>query len=295
MKFHSLLTVASVLHLSNGATTDAPGLSTSPGHSYVANFYETDTTYGVNGSLVIAPSSMGPASVTLSIGNLPATGGPFIYHIHTHTVPKLEDGSLNCTAALTHLDPYDRGETPKCDSSKPESCQVGDLSGKHGAIPMGHEGVYTTTFTDAYISTYAGSKDDAAARAFVGSARSVVVHLANKTRIACANLEKLPNMIPAPQGGSSNQTAPYPIPGNGTLPTGTPPMVTAPGTAPHVPKSTVVMTILPTGATSTSGSGPTRTTGAAGSIQSIGAGVRVGSGAQWAAGVGMIGMLGLAF
>jgi hypothetical protein len=52
------------------------------------------------------------------------------YHIHEKPVPS--DG--NCTGTGAHLDPYKRGETPPCDSSKPETCQTGDLAGKHGKI-----------------------------------------------------------------------------------------------------------------------------------------------------------------
>lgn len=52
------------------------------------------------------------------------------YHIHQFPVPA--DG--NCTGTGAHLDPYLRGTTPACDSTKPASCQTGDLSGKYGAI-----------------------------------------------------------------------------------------------------------------------------------------------------------------
>ena len=53
-----------------------------------------------------------------------------VYHIHDQPVPS----SGNCTATLAHLDPYIRGEAPPCDPNDPASCQVGDLSGKHGNI-----------------------------------------------------------------------------------------------------------------------------------------------------------------
>ncbi|MCJ1399476.1 hypothetical protein MMC11_002678 [Xylographa trunciseda] len=56
--------------------------------------------------------------------------GPFLYHIHESPVPP--DG--NCTGAGAHLDPYARGEIPPCDPAAPQTCQVGDLAGKHGNI-----------------------------------------------------------------------------------------------------------------------------------------------------------------
>lgn len=53
-----------------------------------------------------------------------------VYHIHDQPVPA--DG--NCTKTLAHQDPYIRGEKPPCDPTQPETCQVGDLAGKHGKI-----------------------------------------------------------------------------------------------------------------------------------------------------------------
>jgi hypothetical protein len=51
---------------------------------------------------------------------------------HVHDQPLGTDG--NCAAALAHHDPYRRSEKPLCDPSHPATCQVGDLSGKHGNI-----------------------------------------------------------------------------------------------------------------------------------------------------------------
>lgn len=54
-----------------------------------------------------------------------------MYHIHEYPVPS--NGS--CDATGDHLDPENRGESPPCDASQPQTCQVGDLAGKHGNIP----------------------------------------------------------------------------------------------------------------------------------------------------------------
>jgi hypothetical protein len=62
-----------------------------------------------------------------------------VYHIHAYAVPA--DG--NCSGTLGHLDPFVRGESPPCDPTQPQTCQVGDLSGKHGNITSA--GTFQTT------------------------------------------------------------------------------------------------------------------------------------------------------
>jgi len=63
-----------------------------------------------------------------------------VYHIHDQPVPA--DGK--CAGTLAHLDPFIRGEIPPCDATHPETCQVGDLSGKHGNIT-------STPFQASYV------------------------------------------------------------------------------------------------------------------------------------------------
>jgi hypothetical protein len=128
-------------------------------------------------------------STLIYTNNLPA------YHLHAF--PVSADG--NCTNTLAHLDPYERGEvsiftaisneaaltsdlqTPVCDSKLPQTCQVGDLSGKHGKINTTEVGDhYTANYVDNYPSTFPGLGS------FFGN-RSIVIHFANKTRITCAN------------------------------------------------------------------------------------------------------------
>jgi hypothetical protein len=93
----------------------------------------------------VASSAKGGVSMTVNINGGPLLpGGPFskfldrlrnfstliplVYHIHEAAVPS----NGNCTATGAHLDPQGRGETPACNARSPASCQVGDLSGKHG-------------------------------------------------------------------------------------------------------------------------------------------------------------------
>ncbi|KAL1880815.1 hypothetical protein VTK73DRAFT_4985 [Phialemonium thermophilum] len=113
----------------------------------------------------------------VSFSNLPKEGGPFTYHIHQAPVP--EDG--NCTATLAHLDPFGRGDTVPCDASLPQTCQVGDLSGKHGAIK-------SDPFEATYLDQFASTNPDQPS--YFGNL-SFVLHFANKTRISCANFEKV--------------------------------------------------------------------------------------------------------
>ncbi|KAL6866668.1 superoxide dismutase [Trichoderma novae-zelandiae] len=127
-------------------------------------------------SATAAPAGKG-VRFKVQFENFPKSGGPFLYHIHEE--PAVNG---NCTSTLAHLDPYHRGETPACDSSQPQTCQVGDLSGKYGKITSDP---FVAEYFDLYTSLQPGSP------AFFGN-RSIVVHYANKTRLTCANFAKLP-------------------------------------------------------------------------------------------------------
>lgn len=102
-----------------------------------------------------------------------ASYGPFVYHIHALAVPA--DG--NCSATMGHLDPTDRGEYYPCNVGAPATCQVGDLSGKHGNITAS---TFVAQYADPFLST------DPSSPAFFGD-KSVVIHTENATRITCAN------------------------------------------------------------------------------------------------------------
>jgi len=150
-----------------------------------------------------------------------------VYHLHVAPVP--ENG--NCTATLAHLDPFDRPESPICDPKLPQTCQVGDLSGKHGEIPEGQT-EYHTSYVDLYASTLEGIG------AFFGN-RSIVFHYANKTRVSCASFEKVADATShnpsgecvsggAKPSGSANTTLVAPKPTGGPSP---PTATTAAGTS----------------------------------------------------------------
>lgn len=61
-----------------------------------------------------------------------------VYHVHQNNVT-----NGNCSSAGGHLDPYGNGGAT-CNSDDQASCEVGDLSGKHGTVPG-------TTFSAKYV------------------------------------------------------------------------------------------------------------------------------------------------
>jgi hypothetical protein len=70
------------------------------------------------------------------------------YHIHVSPVPT--DG--NCTGTGGHLDPYQRTDTPACDSTKPQTCEAGDLSGKWGTLTEAKASKrYNNTFSASWL------------------------------------------------------------------------------------------------------------------------------------------------
>ncbi|OJJ49781.1 hypothetical protein ASPZODRAFT_1026982 [Penicilliopsis zonata CBS 506.65] len=106
----------------------------------------------------------------------PDVRGPYPYHIHLDRVP--QDG--NCYSAGGHLDPYDRGEQPACDPNQPQTCQLGDLSGKHSPVYVAPNAQFEAEYTDLFLSTTKGSD------AYIGN-RSIVVHAPDGTRLNCGN------------------------------------------------------------------------------------------------------------
>ena len=93
---------------------------------------------------------------------------------------------------------------------------MGDLSGKHGAIPADAT-EFTVQYTDAYASTLEGIG------AFFGN-RSIVFHYPNKTRITCANFAKVEGgaTLPPPHSNSTTTTigSPGPTAGGPTTTSG---------------------------------------------------------------------------
>jgi len=153
-------------------------------------FNPSDPRGNIKGSVsgVAGTNGVG-VTFSVSFSNLPTSGGPFLYHIHSAPVPA--DG--NCTDTLAHLDPYIRGEIPPCNDTIPQTCQVGDLSGKHGMIT-------SDPFTASYVDDFASTVDGIGA--FFGN-RSLTLHFGNTTRITCANF----SMAATSTTGGANATS----------------------------------------------------------------------------------------
>ncbi|KAH6615184.1 superoxide dismutase [Boeremia exigua] len=186
----SLIAATSAVAAQSSTIVAAPVVTgNTKGASYVATLPEQQK-YTVRGSVAAVSAEDGTGvKFTVSISGLPAEGGPFMYHLHEKPVPS--DG--NCTGTGAHLDPYKRGEVPICDASKPETCQTGDLSGKFGNITA-------QEWSQEYVDLYSSTRPDI--NSYFGNL-SVVVHLSNKTRIACANFTQLSPGEPAEYPTSS--------------------------------------------------------------------------------------------
>lgn len=158
------------------------------GAKYVAKF---DTK--LQGDVKFVGMANGSVSVTVKLSGFPDEGGPFPYHIHELAVPS--DG--NCTGTKMHLNPYNGSST----ATTLDNMEVGDLARKHGNLTAPSDDI---TYADEYISLNPDSP------AYIGG-RSVVVHLSDNSRLACANItqEKSSNSssvesVTATNGGSSN-------------------------------------------------------------------------------------------
>lgn len=192
MQFKAIIAASliAVVAAETGKLGDAAKTLDNPsGKTYEAKF---DGSKGVTGTFTFTAGSDGKGvAVKVNVDGFKGETGPFGYHIHDQPVP----AGGNCTGTLAHLDPYQRGQATACDKSKPETCEVGDLAGKHSKISGA---TFTDSYTDHYISTKEGIG------AFIGN-RSIVIHRSDekKTRLACANIELVGSSTGAPMSTST--------------------------------------------------------------------------------------------
>lgn len=228
MYFSTILYVCSAATLAVAqASTDAPVVNGNPtGATFSATLSSKPAgSNGLSGTITGTSAANGTGVLwAVSLSGLPTTGGPFMYHIHEKPVP--ENG--NCTATGAHQDPYKRGEVPPCDPAQKQTCQTGDLSGKWGNITG-------TSFSASYLDLWTSTKPSDPA--YFGNL-SVVVHLANKTRIACANFLVLGDNPTPTEPPSSNTSVPHPTGTGGSTHNGAQPSGTGSPIAPSPPSFT---------------------------------------------------------
>ncbi|KAH9818725.1 Cu/Zn superoxide dismutase [Melampsora americana] len=135
-----------------------------------------DGEFGVKGYVkFIAPYKSDEVKVIISIAGLDkysGATGPFPYHVHVNPIK-----NKDCESALGHLNPFKLPETEVCNPKDFKSCEVGDLSGKHGKLTP------AKPFRSYIDSQLKFSPEEFS---FVG--RSVVIHDSNKKRIACGTI-----------------------------------------------------------------------------------------------------------
>ncbi len=132
------------------------------------------------------------------------------YHIHQYPISP----SGNCTTAGGHLSPFGRTDQPPCDDIHPETCQPGDLSGKHGTISQlaqatagdgssDNNVASVSSFQARYLELYVST--DSTNVEYFGN-RSVVVHSSNGTRLNCANFTQQMSSETFGGNGGNNAT-----------------------------------------------------------------------------------------
>ncbi|KAF9190310.1 hypothetical protein BGZ51_008734 [Haplosporangium sp. Z 767] len=136
---------------------------------------------GIRANFVFAPLNGKGAQVLIEVQSgltkqfAKSPSGGFAYHIHEHPVGPDND----CMATGEHLDPANVGSV-NCNSAKPESCQEGDLSGKHGEFKATDSGAIPTVAYIDHQLQFTGASTTI-------EGRSIVIHN-NGARVACGNL-----------------------------------------------------------------------------------------------------------
>lgn len=146
-----------------------PLANDSPPEAYYVACFEGS---GVEGEVSFKGREDRSIEIGVDLKGFPKLGGPFMYHVHEAPVPS--DG--NCTGAKAHLNPFGGNQS----ATNPEELEIGDLSGRYGFL----KGDSCISYTDHYLSLNSKSQ------AYVGGL-SVVIHLYDNTRIACANITQI--------------------------------------------------------------------------------------------------------
>ncbi|GAB1310592.1 Cell surface superoxide dismutase [Cu-Zn] 4 [Madurella fahalii] len=168
------LAASQAANVTTGKLGDARPVRNNPviGERWVAIFNSST----VKGTVTAVAHTVG-INYTIDVTGLAVEKGPYKYHVHVRAVPESGD----CAETGGHLDSYVRGDTPPCESSMPQTCEVGDLSGKYGTV-AGPD--VKKEFNDPYTAL------NKIQLGYIGN-RGIVFHDASSARIACATLNKV--------------------------------------------------------------------------------------------------------
>ncbi|RAH51226.1 Cu,Zn superoxide dismutase-like protein, partial [Aspergillus brunneoviolaceus CBS 621.78] len=154
----------------------APVITNNQDLTYVAHILR-DPHSGIEGVVTASPGPNNTGvQIKLHFSGLRETS-KYLYHIHYQPMP--ESGDCKGTAGL--LNPYNAQEDP-CNAAEPQTCGVGDLSGKHGFLIADDYGTVAAVYEDKYLSNQPDSV------AFFGN-RSVTIHADDGGRYNCGNFE----------------------------------------------------------------------------------------------------------
>ncbi|KAL4935251.1 hypothetical protein BDV06DRAFT_217563 [Aspergillus oleicola] len=155
-------------------STNAPVVTDNEDYSvHHATLLPKDNTT-VYGAITITARASSPAlHVNVVIGGIPE--GEYL-------ITNSNDTNGNCYLTAAHLDPYSRGQTPPCSITAPWTCEVGDLSGKHGPAWAPPGEVFRASYDEFFLSNTVG------ADAYFGDL-SWVVHAPGSERLTCGNFE----------------------------------------------------------------------------------------------------------
>ena len=132
---------------------------------------------GVTGVIVFTqPDTSQLTQVQVSLSGLANQAGQ--YHVHVTPINSSVTSGQECsqTSVGGHFNP--RGVVGTCNSSNPSTCEVGDLSGKHGNFSSLE--TVTTSYSDSTIVL-------SGVETIVG--RSIVIHKSDASRWVCANIK----------------------------------------------------------------------------------------------------------
>ncbi|XP_050951372.1 uncharacterized protein cusr [Labeo rohita] len=138
---------------------------------------------GIKGSFIFhQPSPFELTTIVVNLTNLNRRVGP--YHVHQFPLPQMTSpsaGSCSNNNVAGHWNPFNVNTQapayPPPKGSTHDLFEVGDLSSRHGSLENTND--FQATFTDWNLPLFGRNS-------IVG--RSVVIHMPNSTRFACASI-----------------------------------------------------------------------------------------------------------